>query len=147
MAWAEAKERLLNCIEGLTPDANARIVYRRVAGSVTTATVPRTSGGWRRIDILPGTSRRGSTVNGFGPKQVINSAVLEVVYPKTGQTSQPDTLQDEKDLLRSVLEDPRNYASNVTGLQNVKVTSETSSEVNGAFVLLLALEVTYIGKH
>ena len=141
------KARLLSAVESTAPDANPRQGFRRVAGRQTVVNTPRTSGGVRACELIAGSARTGTYVNGTSPKQVVQSATLDILYPRTGKVDQLDEIRADASLARSVLEDPRTYQFEVTGWQNCRVLGDSVTESEGAYTLSLALELTYIGAH
>lgn len=147
MAYAQMKSHLLSKVEAARPESNPRQGFRRVAGRQTVANTPRTSVGVRKCELVPGSSRLGSYVNGNAPKQVIQSATLVILYPKTGKIDQIDEIEADKSLIRALLEDPRSYDFGNTGWQNCRVLGDSLSEVDGGYALSLTLELTYIGAH
>lgn len=148
MAWPEVKAHLLSKVESAPPDSQARTGFRRVGGRATVANTPRTSGGARKCELLPGSARLGPQVNGTAPKQVIQAATLAVLYPVTGKPSeQLDAIEADKSLIRAVLEDPRSYDFGNTGWQNCRVLGDSVSESDGGLTLALSLELIYIGAH
>lgn len=148
MAWAELKAHLLTKVEATTPSTTARNAYRRVGGGETVATTARTSGGSRKCELLPGSARLGPQVNGTAPKQVIQSATLQILYPVSGKPSeQTDAIEADKGQIRALLEDPRSYSFSSTGLQNCRVLGDSVSESEGGQILAFALELIYIGAN
>ena len=147
MAWLETKAHLLTKVEAARPDSSPRTGFKRTAGRATVANTARTSGGVRKCDLLAESARTGPQINGTSPKQVIQSASLRVLYPKTGKANQLDEIHSDVSLIRSVLEDPRSYDFGSTGWQNCKVLGDSVSEAEGGYIATLTLELIYIGAH
>jgi hypothetical protein len=151
MAYADAIERCYVILEAATPATEAPRRFHRVRGRASVAAetggVAATSGAFRRIEIVPGASRRGTAVSGTGPKQIAHDLTLVVLYPDTADPTLSATVEGDLNLIRSVLEDFRRYAFTTSSLQNVRVGSSARIRRDGNYQLQIALIATYIGAH
>ena len=151
MAYANAIERCYAIVEAATPTTEAPRRFQRVRGKASTASdtggVAATSGAFRKVEIVPGASRRGTAVNGHGPKQIVHDLTIVVLYPDTAEPSLLATVEGDLNLLRSVLEDFRNYAFETSSLQNVRVGSNARVRRDGTLQLQIAATATYVGAN
>ena len=150
MAYAGAMEKIRAIVEAATPDTEAPRKFARVRGKASTAPdsgVAATSGAFRRFELVPGASRRGSAVNGTGAKQILHDLTLIVFYPDTADLAAFDTMEDDMNKLRSALEDVSNYDFENSSVQNIRVGVNTRVRKDGNIQLQVALTATYIGAN
>lgn len=149
MSYATATERIYAIVEAVTPPTETPRRFGRVRGSASvageTGGVAANSGAFRRIEIVPGSSRRGSAVNGTGPKQVVHDLTLVVLYPDAGDPAILATVESDFRAVSDALEDFRNYNYSTSKLQNVNVRGNSRVRRNGNLQVQINLIATYTG--
>lgn len=150
MSYETASARVCTLIESATPDTEPTRRFQRLRGKASTATetgVAANSAAFRKFEITPGASRRGTAVNGHGAKQIVHEWTITILYPDSADPSTFNTIESDLNLIRAVLEDFRGYAFTTSRLQNVRVGNVGRVKKDGTFQVLIAVTATYIGSH
>lgn len=148
MSYTTVEERIYTIAEAATPDVQPQRLFKRMRGKASADAVAATSGQFRALNIIPGSARRGTAVNGTGAKQVIQDLTLVSTYQDTGDSSSVlRVIEADADLLRSLFEDFRNYDFTTSKIQNLRVNGHSRVKRDGSFFLQMAITATYIAAN
>lgn len=151
MSYDSAIERIYAICEATAPTTETPRRFARVRGMSSvageTGGVAANSGAFRRVEIVPGSSKRGTAVNGTGPKQIVHDLTIVVLYPDSGDPALLSTVENDVGALRASLEDFRLYSYTTSKLQNVRVGTVSRVRRNGILQVQIATVATYTGAN